>query len=158
MIAELGRNLDAHIGRLVEELTEGIPARLGRAEEEAAYAHSAERQESVRREIRYLQRIADGLPLMSRESLQMSRVGFGSLVKVEDLGTGDVSDYIIMNGEDLDLDAGEISIGAPLAQALLGHEPGQEVEVSAPRSRRRLRIVSVSTIFDVLAPAGAAGD
>lgn len=158
MIAELGRSLDAHIGRLVEELTEGIPARLGRVEAEASYAHTVERQQSVQREVRYLRRIADGLPLVAPDTLLEGRVGFGSVVTVEEPGSPELSRYTIMSGEDLDLEAGEISIGAPLAQALLGHRAGDEVEFAAPRGVRRLRIVSVTTIFEILAPAAAAGD
>lgn len=158
MIAELGRSLDAQIGRLVEELTEGIPDRLGRAEEEASYANTVEREQSLQREVRYLRRVADGLPLVAPDALREGRVGFGSVVTVEEPRTGEVARYTIMSGEDLDLEAGEISIGAPLAQALLGREAGDEVEFAAPRGKRRLRVVSVTTIFEILAPAAAAGD
>jgi len=50
------------------------------------------------------------------------------------------------DGERLDLEitgVGGVSPESPVGQALLGKEPGDEIEVDAPRGRWRARIVSV---------------
>ena len=149
MIAELGRKIDSQLSRLEEELTERIPLQLGVEQSPAAYAALLDRQRAVQERIQYLKRIAAGLALVDSAALLPGRVGFGTVARVEDLDTGELMAYTIMNGEALDLDAGEISIGSPVAQALLGGRRGEVVEVAAPQRRRKLRILSLTTVFEM---------
>lgn len=150
MIAELNTRLNRQLEHLVEELTERIPARLGKEQAQAAYAEALDRQRAIQRRIQYLQRVAAGLALVDPRALVQGRVGFGSQVRVEDLRSGEILSYTIMNGEGLDLDAGEISLASPVAQALLGGKEGEAVEVATPQGPRRFRILSATTLFDVL--------
>ena len=70
------------------------------------------------------------------------RVGFGSQVRVEDLQSGELSTFVIMAGNDLDFDAGEVSIASPVAQALLGHTEGEVVEAELARIGRNAPIAA----------------
>ena len=150
MIAELSSSLERQLNHLVEELTERIPARLGTEQTQAAYSEAVERQRAIQRRIQYLQRVSAGLGLISPETLVRGKVGFGSRVRVEDLQSGELSTFVIMAGSDLDFDAGEVSIASPVAQALLGHTEGEIVEAETPQRRRRFRILSTITLFDLL--------
>lgn len=150
MIAELNTRLNRQLDYLVEELTERIPARLGKEQAQAAYAEALDRQQAIQRRIQYLRRVASALALVDPEVLTPGRVGFGSKVRVEDLRSGQTFSYTIMNGEGLDLDAGEISLASPVAQALLGRKEGEEVEVDTPQGTRRFRILSTTTLYDLL--------
>lgn len=150
MFAELSTRLNKQLDHLVEELTEKIPARLGQDQANGDYAQTVERQRLVQRRIQYLRRVAAGLAFVHPETLAVGKVGFGSVVEVKDLQSGEILSYTIMNGEGLDLDAGEISLASPVGQALLGHGEGDVVEVETPQRKRRLRIVSTATLFDWL--------
>lgn len=150
MIAELSTRLNSQLDHLVEELTERIPVRLGTEQGHAAYTEMVDRQEAIRRRVQYLQRVAAGLSLVDSRALVQGRVGYGSQVRLEDLQSREIVSYTIMNGEDLDLDAGEISLASPVAQALLGRSEGEVVEVATPQRTRRFRVLSTTTLFDVL--------
>ena len=150
MIAELSSSLERQLNHLVAELTERIPARLGTEQTQAAYSEAVERQRAIQRRIHYLQKVSRGLGQIAPETLVRGRVGFGSQVRVEDLQSGELSTFVIMAGNDLDFDAGEVSIASPVAQALLGHTEGEVVEAETPQRMRRFRILSTTTLFDLL--------
>lgn len=150
MIAELSTRLNSQLDHLVEELTERIPVRLGAEKGQAAHAELVDRQQAIQRRVQYLRRVADGLTMVDPRALVQGRVGYGSQVRLEDLKSGEVVSYTIMNGEDLDLDAGEISLASPVAQALLGRSEGEVVEVVTPQRTRRFRVLSTTTLFDLL--------
>ena len=150
MIADLNTRVHLQLSELVAELTERIPARLGREQDHAAHARTVEEQRRVQRRIQYLRRVAAGLSFVQADALSERLVGFGSAVRVEDLQTGETLTYTLMTGEELDLDAGEISLGSPVGHALLGRGVDEEVEVITPHRRRRLRILSIDTLFDRL--------
>lgn len=157
MIAELSIRITRQLGQLEKELTERIPERLGAEQTQAAYAELVDRQRAIQKRVQYLQRIAAGLPLAGREALLPRQIGLGSKVLVEDLRSHELVAYTIMPGDGLDLDAGEISIASPVAQALLGGREGAIVEVVAPQRKRRLKVVSITTVFDILGVPESSG-
>jgi transcription elongation factor GreA len=65
---------------------------------------------------------------------------FGRTAEVVDEGTGDVHTWTIVGATEADLSSGKLSAESPVAKALLGHAPGEVVEVRTPRGARRLRI------------------
>jgi transcription elongation factor GreA len=52
-------------------------------------------------------------------------------------------ELVIVGSAESDPDAGRISAASPVGKALLGHGPGDEVEVVTPAARIRYRIVEV---------------
>lgn len=77
-------------------------------------------------------------------------VGYGSLVVICDLDTGEHTAYRIMSGDALDLDAGHISLESALGSALLGLSVGAEVQVRTPAGQRRVRIAGLQTLHSFL--------
>lgn len=154
MITEMSARVAHQLDHLVEELTERIPLRLSEQTTVTGYTELLDRQRAVEDRIRYLNRIAQGMPFAHPETLHPDRVGFGSRVRVEDLATRELLDFTVMIGDGLDLDAGEVSIGSPVAQALLGRMEGDTVDVFTPQRKRRLKIFSITTVFDVLGSRG----
>ena len=49
-----------------------------------------------------------------------------------------------MSENEADLRAGKISIKTPIAQGLLGKKVGDEVEITIPRGKIRLRIENIT--------------
>jgi regulator of nucleoside diphosphate kinase len=66
-----------------------------------------------------------------------------SQVRFRDLDTGDESVYTIVFPSEADLDAGKISILAPLAASLLGYRRGDIVRFEAPTRVRQLQILEI---------------
>ncbi len=70
-------------------------------------------------------------------------VGPGTVVHTTDLTTGHTEIFTILGAWDSQPEAGVISYLTPVAQALLGRKPGEEVEFEWENTMRRHRIESV---------------
>ena len=147
MIAELSTRVNRELDLLVEELGESAPGRAGSA---ASANGEREQKQLMHRRIQYLRRVSAGLSRVEAGSLLRGGVGFGSTVRVEDRRTGEIVEYTLMTGDELDIDAGEVSLASPIGQALLGCREGDEVEVSTPHGVRRLKVLRATTLFDRL--------
>lgn len=71
------------------------------------------------------------------------RVVFGATVEMEIESTGDVVIYQIVGDDEADLKEGKISIGSPIARALIGKEAGDVASVQAPGGVRNYEIIEV---------------
>ncbi len=70
------------------------------------------------------------------------RIGVGSTVTLAAPdGSGKVVKFTVVERE-ADPAKGWVSMEAPIAQAVIGHEVGDEVVVPTPREERRYRIVA----------------
>jgi transcription elongation factor GreA len=74
------------------------------------------------------------------------RVVFGATVDLEDEDTGAAVTYQIVGEDEADLKQGRISIGSPIARALIGKEEGSVAEVQAPGGIKSYEIVKVRYI------------
>lgn len=74
------------------------------------------------------------------------RVVFGATVEMEIEATGDVVTYQIVGDDEADLKEGKISIGSPIARALIGKEAGDVAVVQAPGGERAYEIIDVRYI------------
>lgn len=74
------------------------------------------------------------------------KVVFGATVDVADEETGDELTYQIVGEDEADIKNNMISIGSPIARALIGKEAGDVVEVQTPGGMRSLEIVAVKYI------------
>jgi transcription elongation factor GreA len=74
------------------------------------------------------------------------RVVFGATVDLEDESTGNPVTYQIVGEDEADLREGRISIGSPIARALIGKEAGAVAEVQAPAGIKTYEIVRVRYI------------
>ena len=70
-------------------------------------------------------------------------VGHGAVVNVTDLGTAATQTFKIVSPNEARPKEGLISSVSPVAQALIGHKPGDEVQIKIPAGVRRLRIDSI---------------
>jgi transcription elongation factor GreA len=74
------------------------------------------------------------------------KVVFGATVELEPVDGGDKVVYQIVGEDEADIRKGLLSIGSPIARALVGKCDGDEVSVSAPGGTRTYEIVSVRYI------------
>ena len=74
------------------------------------------------------------------------KVVFGATVELEDEDSGTRTTYQIVGEDEADLKQGRISIGSPIARALIGKEEGAVAEVQAPGGLKSYEIVKVRYI------------
>ena len=74
------------------------------------------------------------------------KVVFGATVDVADEETGDEMTYQIVGEDEADIKNNMISIGSPIARALIGKEEGDVAEVKTPGGLRSLEIVEIRYI------------
>jgi transcription elongation factor GreA len=71
------------------------------------------------------------------------RCVFGSTVDLEEQPNGEKVTYQIVGDDEADIKLGKISIGSPIARALIGKYAGDVVEVKAPAGVREYEIIDV---------------
>jgi transcription elongation factor GreA len=74
------------------------------------------------------------------------RCVFGATVDLEDMKSGEVVTYQIVGDDEGDIKQGKVSIGSPLARALIGKYPGDVAEVQAPGGVREYEILDVKYV------------
>ena len=71
------------------------------------------------------------------------KVIFGTTVELLDLDTDESVVYQIVGEDEADIKTGKISVGSPVARALIGKEEGDEIVVNAPGGDKDYEIVEV---------------
>ena len=71
------------------------------------------------------------------------RCVFGATVDLQDAATGEGVTYQIVGDDEANIKQGKISIGSPVARALIGRYPGDVAVVEAPGGSREFEIVDV---------------
>ena len=74
------------------------------------------------------------------------RVVFGATVELEDQDDSSAVRYQIVGEDEADIRAGRISVGSPIARALIAKSVGDVVEVTAPGRTRSYEIIAVHYI------------
>jgi transcription elongation factor GreA len=152
MLEVMKQKLADEIDRLMHELTVTLPkaikhaAELGDLSENAEYKSALERQQFVQARLNHLTQRAGELSKIDATALATDKVGFGSRVVLEEVGSGERIEYVIVFGDYIDLDTNQISMASPIGRALLGRQLGAEVRVQLPRGERAYRLVELVTL------------
>ena len=74
------------------------------------------------------------------------KVIFGATVEIEDIGSEKVVTYQIVGQDEADIKEGRISVGSPIARALIGKEEEDVVTVKTPGGNVDYEILSIKYI------------
>lgn len=74
------------------------------------------------------------------------KVIFGATVTLINLDTEETVKYQVVGEDEADVKAGKISVGSPIARAIMGKEEGEEVVVNAPGGEIEYEIDEVQHI------------
>ncbi len=74
------------------------------------------------------------------------KVVFGATVEIEDVESGKTVTYQIVGEDEANIKEGRISIGSPIARALIGKQTGDNVIVKAPGGDIEYEILSVDYV------------
>ncbi|WP_420427005.1 transcription elongation factor GreA [Algiphilus sp.] len=116
----------------------------GDLKENAEYHAAREQQGFIEGRIQELESKLGSAQIIDVTQLPKSdKVVFGATVTLEDVNSGEELCYQIVGEDEADIKAGLLSIGSPMARALIGKHEGDAVDVQAPGGTRELEIVSV---------------
>ena len=116
----------------------------GDLSENAEYEAAKDKQGFIEGRISELESKLAGAQIIDPASLDAGgRVVFGSTVDLEDEDSGAQVTYQIVGEDEADIRSGRISVGSPIARALIGKSAGDVVEVAAPGRKLSYEIVAV---------------
>jgi transcription elongation factor GreA len=115
----------------------------GDLRENAEYHAAKERQAELAARIANLESRIGLAQVVDPETIKSKTVGFGATVTLTDMENDEEVVYRIVGENESDVKAGKISIGAPIAQAMLGKAEGDEVVVKLPKGDREFEVVKI---------------
>lgn len=116
----------------------------GDLSENAEYEAAKDRQSFIEGRIAELESKLSNLQIIDPTTLNADgRVVFGSTVNIEDLDSGENKTYQIVGEDEADIKGGKISIGSPIARALIGKSEGEIAEMTAPGGIKEFEILKV---------------
>jgi transcription elongation factor GreA len=118
----------------------------GDLRENAEFKAAKERQGFVEARLNHLTSRMTELSKIDPNQMAYDRVGFGSRVKIHDLGMDEEFTFTITAGDFIDLDAGQVSLASPIGQGLLGAKEGEEVTIELPMGERQYKVLELSTL------------
>jgi transcription elongation factor GreA len=116
----------------------------GDLSENAEYHAAREQQGFIEGRIKEIEhKLANAEIIDPRNVPNTGRVVFGAVVELEDQTDGSHVVYQVVGEDEADIRAGRISVGSPIARALVGKQEGEVVDVAAPGGTRSYEILTV---------------
>jgi transcription elongation factor GreA len=122
----------------------GAAIEMGDLSENAEYHAAKERQGMVEARIKELEDKISRAEVIDPTKLSGTRVAFGATVTVLDVEADKELTYQIVGADESDVEQNRISVTSPIARALMGKEPGDEVTVRTPGGQRVLEVAEVA--------------
>ena len=116
----------------------------GDISENAEFVAAKEQQSFVETKIRDIEQKLSNSEIMDHINPSAEKVGFASVVTLENLNNGGEVTYQIVGPDESDISSGKISITSPLGKSLIGKGVDEEVEVKTPGGVKRYSILKIS--------------
>ena len=116
----------------------------GDLSENSEYEAAKEAQLKLENKIAQMKATLAEAKIVDTSRLSSDCVQILSTVEMTNLATKAKMKYTIVSESEANLREGKISITTPIAQGLLNHKVGDEVEVKIPRGTIKLRIESIT--------------
>lgn len=139
--AELKRLKSVERHKIVKEIE--IARAHGDISENAEFHAAKERQSHVEGRIITLEDRLARAQVIDLLGQTPDAVRFGATVQLTDIESGDEVTYTIVGEDESDASQGLISVGSPIARALLGKAVDEVVAVQVPRGSRSFEIRAI---------------
>jgi transcription elongation factor GreA len=116
----------------------------GDISENAEFVAAKERQSFVETKIREIEQKLANSEIIDNIGLPNGKVGFGSVVTLENQYNGGNVTYQIVGPDESDIKSGKISITSPLGKALIGKEVDEVVTVQTPGGIKKYTILKIA--------------
>jgi len=122
----------------------------GDLKENAEYHAAKDEQGLMEARINELTDLVGRAQVVEPSSLAHVRISFGSTVELTNQETDEELTYTIVGGQESNPSNGLISIGSPMAKAMLGKEEGDEIVLELPSGKSTYDIEDVSYVEIIL--------
>ncbi|UXY52287.1 transcription elongation factor GreA [Pseudomonas tohonis] len=140
----------AHLTKVMRpQLSQAIgeARELGDLKENAEYHAAREQQGMVEARIRDIEgRLQNSVVIDVTSIAHTGKVIFGTTVDIANVETDETVTYQIVGEDEADIKQGKLSVGSPIARALVGKEEGDVVTVKTPSGLIEYEIVEVRHI------------
>ena len=119
---------------------------LGDLKENAEYHAAKDKQGMMEARIVELTDLVGRAQVIDPSKLAHKRVSFGSMVELIDQDDDSEITYTIVGSQESNPENGLISVGSPMAKALLGKEEGDEVTITLPSGKKSFDIESIEAM------------
>jgi transcription elongation factor GreA len=116
----------------------------GDLSENAEYDAAKEAQGLMEMKISKLENIVANSRVLDESKIDISKVQILNRVTIKNLKTKTNMIYMLVAESEANLKEGKLSIGTPIAQALLGKKVGDKVEVQVPSGTVTFEIMEIS--------------
>jgi transcription elongation factor GreA len=115
----------------------------GDLNENAEYSAAKEQQAFIEKKIQEIEHKLVNSEIIETTHLLNDKVGFCSVVTLENLDNGDKVTYQIVGPDESDIPSGKISISSPLGKALIGKEVNEDVAVQTPGGIKNYTVLKI---------------
>ena len=115
----------------------------GDLSENAEYHAARERQSFIEGRIKELEAVVSAAQIIDPSTIEGTVVKFGARVIVVDENTDEEMTFQIVGQYEANAEIGRISLGSPIARALIGKSIGDSVTVTTPKGAKSLEILEV---------------
>jgi transcription elongation factor GreA len=116
----------------------------GDLSENAEYDAAKEAQGMLEMKIAKLEDIIASARIIDESRIDTTRVQILNKVKIKNLSTKAMVEYMLVAETESNLKEGKLSVGTPIAKALLGKVVGDVVEVQVPSGLMKFEIIEIS--------------
>ena len=111
--------------------------------ENQQYLSARERHVALQKKINDLEEKLAGCEIVVGRKYFFKQVGFGTLVTIQNLVSGEINRFELVGPWESDISGGKLSVDSPVGKGVMGRREGDEVLVYAPSGTRPYRILSI---------------
>ena len=142
------KNLEKRLAGLIEQRADianqiKVAREFGDLRENAEYAAAREAQNNLENEILQIEAMMPNIKFFSYAKADTSVVNIGTRVKLENVATKNVIEYVITGTLESDISKGFLSNESPIGCALIGKKKGEEVDVKVPAGKIKYKILKI---------------
>ena len=115
----------------------------GDLKENAEYHAAKEKQGWVEGRIQRINHLLANSHIVDVATIKDDKISFGATVTYENLDTEEETTWQIVGEDESDINSGKISIKSPIAQALIGKQLGDDLEIRIPKGTIEVEITQV---------------
>ncbi len=116
----------------------------GDLSENAEYDAAKEAQQHLELRIAKLEQTLARARIIESKELPNDKVYILSKIKLQDLKTREIVDYILVSPEEADFEKNKISVTSPLGKGLMGRTQGEKVKISVPAGTLEYKILEIT--------------
>jgi transcription elongation factor GreA len=116
----------------------------GDLSENAEYDAAKDAQGMLEARIARLEEIIANSRIIDESRIDTSKVQLLNRVKIKNLKTNAVMEYLLVSEQEANLKEGKISVSTPIAKGLIGKKIGDVVEVNVPSGKMSFEILEIS--------------